>query len=273
MYRFLLRPKWIAFHVVVVVSAIGMLWLATWQWNRHIERDAFVSKVEERERAEPVELLPRLKSVTPADIEYARVTAVGQYLPTHQLKEILQVQEGTNGLNVLTPFQIEGGPIIIVNRGFIADGQPVPAPPSGTLTIGGTARTTQVRETGQLTDSNDGSNPSEVRRIDLDLIGTRLNTTIAPVYLDFIASKPPSQRPPAPTPAPDLSGGPPHVSYAIQWTIFSICVVVGWVFAVRRSLRNRRRAIDKAAHAHTGASVAAEPGAAVSAERPTQPSA
>lgn len=278
MYRFLLRPKWILFHVVVMVAAVGMLGLARWQWNRHLERDAFVAKVEQREKAEPVPLAPLLGTTAPNDIEYSRVTATGQYLPAEQLIEILQVHDGVNGANVLTPFQIDGGPVVIVNRGFVADGQPVPDAPGGTLLVGGTARTTEIRRTGQLTDNSDGSRATEVRRIDLGLIADRLHITVAPIYLDFIASKPPSDQPPAPVPAPDLSGGPPHVSYTIQWCIFSICVVVGWIFAVRRSLRTRRRAAERAAAAAptSDEDVVARPftdGELISVERPTRPSA
>jgi cytochrome oxidase assembly protein ShyY1 len=38
---------------------------------------------------------------------------------------------------------------------------------------------------------------------------------------------------------PELSEGS-HLSYAIQWIIFSICVVAGWTLAVRRSIRRAR---------------------------------
>src|SRR4051812_1678921 len=38
MYRFLLRPKWIVFHIAVFAAAIGMLGLARWQWNKHLDR-------------------------------------------------------------------------------------------------------------------------------------------------------------------------------------------------------------------------------------------
>jgi cytochrome oxidase assembly protein ShyY1 len=38
---------------------------------------------------------------------------------------------------------------------------------------------------------------------------------------------------------PDLDGGPPHLSYTIQWFIFSIAVAVGWVLAVRKSANDR----------------------------------
>jgi cytochrome oxidase assembly protein ShyY1 len=241
MYRFLLRPKWIVFHIVVFAAAIGMLGLARWQWNKHLDRDAFVAKVHEREDAEPADLVALLAGKSPADIEYSRVTATGSYLTTAQLTEINRTQDGVNGVNVLTPFQVDGGPIVIVNRGFVADGTDVPPPPVGTLLVGGTARTSEVRKTGELTDNSDGAT-TQVRRIDLPLISRTLGLTVAPVYIDFIASKPAADSPPIPVPAPDLSGGPPHVSYTFQWVIFAICAIVGWIFAIRRSVRTRQRA-------------------------------
>ena len=240
MYRFLFRPKWIVFHVAVFAAAIGMLGLARWQWNKHLDRDAFVAKVHDRAEAEPAELVPLLQSKSATEIEYYRVTATGSYLTTGQLTEINRTQDGVNGANVLTPFQIDGGPIVIINRGFVADGLDVPAPPVGTLLVGGTARTSEVRKTGELTDNSDGAT-TQVRRIDLPLISKLVGLDVAPVYIDFIASKPASGSPPIPVPKPDLSGGPPHVSYTVQWCIFSICAIVGWVFAIRRSLRSRRR--------------------------------
>ena len=257
MYRFLLRPKWIVFHVAVFAAAIGMLGLARWQWNKHLDRDAFVAKVHAREDAEPLDLAPLLQTKSAADIEYYRVTATGTYLTTGQLTEINRTQDGVNGVNVLTPFQIDDGPVVIVNRGFVADGTDVPPPPVGTLLVGGTARTSEVRKTGELTDNSDGAT-TQVRRIDLPLISKTLGIDVAPVYIDFIASKPPTESPPIPVPAPNLSGGPPHVSYTMQWIVFSICAIVGWVFAIRRSLRTRRREAAKAV---------------VSAEDPAVPSA
>lgn len=238
MYRFLLRPKWILFHVVVFSAAIGMLGLARWQWDRHLQRDAFVSNVRAKEALEPTELTPLLDESTPRDIEYRRVTASGAYLEGQQLVEILRTQDGVNGVNVLTPFQIDGGPVVIVNRGFIADGQPVPDPPAGQLRIGGTARRSEVRRTGEFTDNNDGA-AAEVRRIDLPVIAAKLGIDVTTVYLDFIASDPASPTPPAPVPAPNLTGGPPHVSYTVQWIIFSLAVVAGWVLAIRRTRRNQ----------------------------------
>ena len=43
---------------------------------------------------------------------------------------------------------------------------------------------------------------------------------------------------PEPIAEPSLDEGP-HLSYAVQWFLFSAIAVVGWVLAVRRSRRVR----------------------------------
>ncbi len=64
------------------------------------------------------------------------------------------------------------------------------------------------------------------------------------MYLDLIASDPPTEGDyPTPVPPPELSEGP-HLSYAMQWFIFAAAVVVGWVLAVRRSIRTRRNGTE-----------------------------
>ena len=56
------------------------------------------------------------------------------------------------------------------------------------------------------------------------------------MYIEMTSSTPAEAGPyPAPVDPPERDLGP-HLSYAIQWFIFSICVAVGWVLAVRRSL-------------------------------------
>ena len=48
MYRFLLRPKWIAFHVLCFGGIALMLWLAMWQLDRLDERKDFNAQVAAR---------------------------------------------------------------------------------------------------------------------------------------------------------------------------------------------------------------------------------
>lgn len=278
MYSFLLRPKWIVFHLLVVAAIFGMLTASKWQWDRYNTRNDFVERVEarqDRKRTPPVPL-EMLLAEPVADIEYRVATATGSYLPDGQLVQILKTQDGVNGVNVLTPFQIDGGSIVLVNRGFVPDNAQVSAPPTGTSTIGGTIRATQDRRLGELTDNASGDD-IEVRRVDLPLISERLDLDLAPVYLDFIASDPAAAQPPIPVPPPDLTGGPPHLSYTIQWLVFSIAVAVGWVLAVRRSSRTNRKRLA-AEGASTGPADGDDPatvsvGGSANGEPPAQPSA
>ena len=83
MYRFLLRPKWIAFHLLCLGGILLMLWLAMWQLQRLDERKAFNADVVERSEQAPVtidELLAE-PGFTPDDAAWRRVTATGTWLP------------------------------------------------------------------------------------------------------------------------------------------------------------------------------------------------
>ena len=59
------------------------------------------------------------------------------------------------------------------------------------------------------------------------------------MYVDLRQSDPAESAVLEPVVKPDLSEGP-HLSYAVQWFIFSVCVAVGWVLAVRHSRQGRR---------------------------------
>jgi cytochrome oxidase assembly protein ShyY1 len=60
------------------------------------------------------------------------------------------------------------------------------------------------------------------------------------MYIDAFASDPRDSPALDPVAQPDLGEGP-HLAYAVQWFIFSVCAAVGWVLAVRHSAAKRRR--------------------------------
>ena len=69
------------------------------------------------------------------------------------------------------------------------------------------------------------------------------------MYVELTASDPPEAEPyPEPLTLPELTDGP-HLSYAVQWFIFAAAVAVGWVLAVRKSIRTRQAAARRAAAA------------------------
>lgn len=247
MYGFLVHPRWMAFHLLVVAAIVTMVNLGFWQLRRLDDRQAFNATVEARYDEPPVpldELVPA--TAAPDDdsldgVEWRPVSVAGTYLPDETFFVVNRSQNGRAGQNVVVPLRLEDGRILIVNRGFVPLATDVPAVPAEDVEIVGRIRTSQERGLGQLTDPGEGD-LDVAQRIDIPRLTPQLPGEVVPVYVDLVESSPAEPEPfPEPVAAPDL-GEANHLSYAGQWFIFSIAVAVGWVFAVRRSARSHRRA-------------------------------
>jgi cytochrome oxidase assembly protein ShyY1 len=237
---FLLRPRWIAFHALVAAGIVLMIWLGFWQLNRLEQRREFNDVVAARidQPAVPLEQLLPLALSDPDAVEWRQVTVSGTYLDD-QVVWFNRSQGGLPGDNVLTAL-VDGDDTVVVNRGFVVLGSELPPAPDGQVEVLGRIRVPSERRLGGLTDPTDGP-VTEVRRIDLDVLGAQFPGDVAPFYVDLIGSVPNvAATDPTPIPAPTLDEGP-HLSYAVQWFIFAAAVLVGWVLAVRRSLATNRR--------------------------------
>lgn len=238
MYRFLLRPRWIGFHLLCLAAVVGMVALSFWQWGRLAERKDFNRDVRARSETALVDVTS-LDFSDPTDLEWRAVVATGTYLVDDQILVVNRSQDGRAGTNVVTPLRLEDGRIIAVTRGFIGLDQTAADAPSGDVAVAGILRASEKRRSGQPTEP-DGV-VDELFRLDLDRLAEQIDGELLPVSLAMETSRPtddPILRPIAP---PALSEGS-HLSYAIQWLIFSACVVIGWVLAVRRSANRMRSA-------------------------------
>jgi cytochrome oxidase assembly protein ShyY1 len=247
MFRFLISPRWIAFHLLIIATVVAFVGFGFWQLDRHEQRQEFNSRLLARidQPSVPIaDVQAALASGTAVeDLEWRPITASGTYLPDEQLVVVNRSQLGRPGDNVVTPLQLEDGQILLVNRGFVPLGTPPPSLPGPEVEVRGLIRVSQVRQRGQLTDPSD-IRLTEVQRIDIDRISEQLPATPVPFYLELEASRPSESTPfPEPVIRPELSAGP-HLSYAMQWFIFALAVVVGWVLAVRRSAQRRRLGRD-----------------------------
>ena len=244
MYRFLLRPKWIGFHLLVVAGILLMVNLGFWQFRRLDQRRDFNAKVEARGRIAPAPLDDVLASGPPDEIEWRTVTTSGRYLRDEQFLVVNRSQNGRAGENVVTPMELGDGRTLIVNRGFVPLSSDAPGASDGVIEVVGRVRQSQQRRTGQLSDPTEGE-LDEVQRLDIPRLERQLPGEVIPVYVDLLTSEPPEAAGlPEPVVRPPLGEGP-HLSYAVQWFVFSVCVSVGWVLAVRRSMASRRRAADQ----------------------------
>lgn len=241
MYRFLFRPAWLAFHLGMLLLVILMINLAMWQVRRLEEKRDFNAEVRAHSEApvQPVEaLLPPGVAVEPADLQWYNVSATGTYLADEQVLVVNVSQGGTAGVDPVVPLRLDDGRLLLVNRGFVPNGFDVPPPPTGEVTIQGRLRPPQTRATGALSDPAEGE-LTEVHRVDLNRLQMQVDGSLLPMYVDLLTSDPPGPASIVPVAAPELDQGP-HLSYAVQWCIFAIAVIVGWVLAVRRSVRKHR---------------------------------
>ena len=242
MYGFLFRPKWIGFHLLVIGAVVLMVNLGFWQLRRLEERRDFNATVETRtdEPARPLDdVLAAAREPDYGDIEWRPVVVTGTYLPDEQIVVVNRSQHGAAGDNIVTPLRRDDGTIVLVTRGFVPLGAEASPPPAGEVTVTGLARPPQARRRGQLSDPAEGE-LTTVHRIDIERLAPQLPGSVEPVSVDLVTSDPAQDGAlPDPVVRPELDEGP-HLSYAVQWFIFSIAVVVGWVLAVRWSVAKRR---------------------------------
>ena len=238
-YGFLLRPKWIAFHLLVIALVVAMVNLAFWQLRRLDERRQFNSEV----RANITQPIAPLDDVRadlsdPSTVEWRRVEVAGTYVPDHQFLVVNRSQNGDTGRNVVDALQIGDGSLLLVNRGFVPIADDPPPAPTGRVKIVGRLRASEQRKTGQAADA-DVTGLTEIRRIDVGVLTGQFDDTVLPMYVDQLESTPPDAKSLEQIIAPNTDDEGPHLSYTIQWFIFSACALAGWMLAVRRSAATR----------------------------------
>jgi cytochrome oxidase assembly protein ShyY1 len=221
--------------VLSILLAALFVRLGFWQLHRLHERRDFKASVLRAERApvQPLERLVGLRS-DPDRVAYRRVVVSGRYRTADEVIVFGRAFHGEPGNHVLTPLLTQNGQAVLVDRGWVPvemDHPPVPkaAPPPG-----------RVRVTGLLLPPEDSSPGSGrvrvVTKIDPEAIADGLPYPLYPVYLQ-LQSQHPLQAGSLPVrlPPPDLNGGPPNLSYAIQWFSFAAIALVGYVIlALRR---------------------------------------
>ena len=76
MYRFLLRPKWIAFHLLCLLGVVLMVNFSIWQFGRLSERREFNSEVRQRSALETVNI-SELDLSDPLAVQWRSAGAIG----------------------------------------------------------------------------------------------------------------------------------------------------------------------------------------------------
>lgn len=242
-WAFLLRPQWLALYVVVIAFAyLCFTVLAPWQLGKNTETTRENAQIARSLDADPVpvtSVLPDQASAAP-DEQWQRVTATGRYLPDAQVLARLRLIDGDPAFEVLVPFAVDGGPTVLVDRGYVrpvvgSQVPPIDPPPAGTVTI--TARLRDPEAVARDRDPFEADGTQQVYSINTGQIATLTGVPLAGSYLQLVDDQPGGL---GAIPLPHLDSGP-FLSYGIQWIAFGILAPVGVGYFVFSELRVRRR--------------------------------
>lgn len=256
--RSLLTPRWLLSHVLVAALVVLMVNLGLWQLRRLDERRAANAEAAAALAQPPVPLAdvvdPAASFADGEALELRQVVVTGTYAPEDQVLVRSRTLDGAPGLWAVTPLVVDDGTAVAVNRGWVpvspegAEG-PAPAgsePPAGEVTVEGVLQPTQERGRFGPTDPDDGR-LTHLARLDLARLQAQVDEDLYPVAVQLTASDPAQAGDlPVPLPLPDTGDEGPHLSYAVQWFVFSTIAAVGYVVILRRQLDERRR------HPHPG---------------------
>lgn len=233
---------WFALGLVVAAFAyLCFTVLAPWQLGKNTRTTHENNQIKASLSADPVPVatvLPRQDSSAP-DSQWRRATATGRYLPGMTVLARLRVIDGAPAFEVLTPFAVEGGPTVLVNRGYVrpvaVTGVPViPDPPAGPVTVTGRLRDSETA--GDRKPFREGGF-QQVYAIDTRQVAAATGTPLTGSYLQLVDNQPGGLGVLA---LPQLDAGP-FLSYGIQWIAFGILAPIGLGYFVLSEIRTRRR--------------------------------
>ncbi len=241
-----IEPRWLIGTVLVAAIAVGCISAGLWQLRRLDQRRDSNATI--RSRATETVPLPTVGFGPDADVDelvFRQVEVTGTYDRSKELLIRFRTRRGLPGYEVVTPLRTRGG-TVLVNRGWVPLDQgerwAVPNP---------TAPERQVTVRGLLAPPEGGpariSRPATPDRpVVAGAIDPKSLRSLLPGHdlyaVHLLAMSGTGGRFPVPVDPPDLGEGP-HRDYAIQWFLFALVGIVGWITLLfrRGPLRGRFR--------------------------------
>jgi cytochrome oxidase assembly protein ShyY1 len=239
--------RWTSYIAVAIVFAIACGFLSNWQFTRNAGRAEQLALVARNYDAEPVALEA---IIAPGDAlgaadEWRPIALEGEYLVDEQLLVRNRPHGGTAAFEVLVPFRVDDGRVLLIDRGWVPPGedQPlpdaIPAPPEGAVTV-----VARLRPSEQLPSSGRSAPEGQVPSINPELVAATIDPGVGAdlelsAYGVMVSEDPAPATRPAAFAAPSEDPGP-YLSYAIQWILFAIMGFVFIGYVIRTERRHRR---------------------------------
>jgi len=226
---------------MTVLALAGVLLfgqLGRWQWHRAAEKRALVAAFEAGAKAPATEPGNRPLAQWP---RYALLRLRGQYDGAHQFLLDNIGRDGVAGYEVLTPFQLEDGRSVLVNRGWLplSNGRREPLPDVSLAPVPGrpltdiTGRIDEFPVTAlSLGRAPPPAGPGWPKRTSFPTVaqlGAALGRTVEARQLLLAATEPQGYRRDW-RPGGNGFGPERHLAYALQWWGFAALTLFLYVF-------------------------------------------
>ncbi len=233
---------WVTLLVLALMALLARL--GVWQLDRLAERRAQNVTLMAALDAAPILLNETSLTGELNDWENRLVVAQGAYDFSNELALIVQSWQGMAGLHLITPLVLDGGETaVLVDRGWIPDEEQSPEfwgqyAETGPVSVEGYIALSQIISRGTAVSAPSGPH-QEWYRVDIAAIQPQMPYELLPVYL--IQSPPPEGNvtPPYHEARNVTVSEGNHMSYAIQWFIFSIGLGAAYVIYVNNWLSKR----------------------------------
>ncbi|MGP9725212.1 SURF1 family cytochrome oxidase biogenesis protein [Corynebacterium sp. AOP40-9SA-29] len=276
-WRSFLTPGWVITAVVAVAFAyVAFTVLAPWQLGKNRDTNEFNDRLSAGLEQDPVsaaDVLPADGSSAGEESEWTRVEMQGRFLVDEEVLLRNRPVDGRPAYHALTPFRMDDGTTVLVNRGWDrpVDGSAAPDVPAAT--------STPVTVTGyvRMSEAVPGNDPMtadgrlQVYGMSTSMVGDTVGLDLAADYVQLddtsVAIADPSGTMSA-LELPNLDSGP-YLSYGLQWIAFGVMVPLGLAYFVWAEIRERRRRRAEVA-AETAASAAPATETATQTQTQTQ---
>lgn len=242
----LFSRRWLLATILVVIGVAINIRLGIWQLDRLEQRRAFNTRVLAQINQPVLELTGNALNADLANMEYRKVTVVGEYDLANEVALRNQAWGNRPGVHVLTPLRIQGSDqVILVNRGWV----PVEEgnfdrwaeyPETGVVRVEGILRASQsTPDYGRRSDPVPAEGEAPLKAwyfANIEAISRQVPYPLLPAYIQQAPGSSLEGPPYRTQPELDLTEGP-HQSYALQWFSFAIVLGLGYPFFVRRQER------------------------------------
>lgn len=224
-----------------VPAVLMMLGLGFWQLDRLAWKSALIDSFESRVSQPPVPPPATIEDID--EWRFRHVRATGRFLHDREIHLTGRPFEGNSGFHVLTPLVIEGGPTVLVNRGWVPMDRRRPESrpetlPAGEVTVDGIIQ--QAGRKGYFVPENEPGREIWFT-VQIDEMAAHLGVgPLADYYIDALRPhRRPSELPVGAV--AEINVRNEHLQYAATWFLLAATLIVVYVVWHRQTARAERK--------------------------------